>query len=310
MRFWLSVILLAGTCAAQVQFRAEVHLVNVAFSVRDASGALVTTLGQDDFEVSEDGVPQKISFFAHANDVPLYLGLIVDFSSSQGNFIKPHHKDLEAFLKATLTARDRAFLVGFATNVNVVTEATSSVKEILSALQRFEEPKNRRNVPQLGEKEIRDPCCNTAFYDAIYYPIQQLLAPVETGRRAAVIFSDGEDHLSAKTEFDVIEAAQNSNTVLYCVRYTEMQEGRMTARNKYGMAVLQRMARDTGGEEFDARELGLVANFRRIADQLRSSYELAFHTTNPVSDGAFRKLTIRAKQPGLQVRAKSGYYAR
>jgi Ca-activated chloride channel family protein len=302
--------LLASACAAQAQFRVDVRLINVAFSVRDAGGALITNLGQDDFEVSEDGVPQRISFFARATDVPLNLGLIVDFSSSQGNFVKPHHKDLETFLKTVLTPQDRAFLVGFASNPYLLTELTASAKEIMSALQRFENPKNRLAFPMLGQTEIRDRCCNTAFYDAIYDPIVQLLEPVEKGRRAALIFSDGEDNLSAKTEIDAIEAAQNADTVLYSIRYTETRNGRMTARNKYGTSVMQRMARDTGGEEFDARESGLAEDFRRIAEQLHSSYEIAYHTTNPVNDGSFHKIGIRVKQPDLVARAKTGYYAR
>jgi len=301
--------LLCGVCSAQTQIRVDVRLVNVAFSVRDAQGALVGNLDRDDFEVTEDGVPQKISFFAHSTDLPLNLGFIVDFSYSQGSFVKAHDNDLKTFLKTVLTPRDRTFLVGFASNPQLIADLTESPQEITSALKRYENSKDRREFPNLGPREIRDRCCNTAFYDAVYYPITDLLAPSDTGQRAALIFSDGEDHLSAKTEFDVIEAAQNSNTVLYCLRYTETQNGRMTARNKYGMSVLRRIAQDTGGEEFDSREHGLAADFKRIAEQLRSSYQLSYHSTNPADDGAFRKIVIRVKQPDLLVRAKAGYYA-
>ena len=72
----------ACSCAAQT-FRSDVHLVNVGFSVRDAAGKLNSNLTQDDFEVLEDGVPQKIAFFARSMDVPLNLGLVVDISGSQ-----------------------------------------------------------------------------------------------------------------------------------------------------------------------------------------------------------------------------------
>ena len=53
-------------CRAQAPIRVEVSLVNVGFSVRDEKGNLVTNLTQDDFEITEDGVPQKISFFARS----------------------------------------------------------------------------------------------------------------------------------------------------------------------------------------------------------------------------------------------------
>ena len=76
----------------------DVNLVNVAFTVRDTSGALVNDLAKDDFEVLEDAVPQTIAFFARSADVPLTLGLVVDFSGSQEHFLKQHNKDLQIFL--------------------------------------------------------------------------------------------------------------------------------------------------------------------------------------------------------------------
>ncbi|HEU5453427.1 MAG TPA: VWA domain-containing protein, partial [Terriglobales bacterium] len=50
--------------------------------------------------------------------------------------------------------------------------------------------------------------------------------------------------------------------------------------------------------------------FQKIAEELRSSYELAYYTSNPERDGTFRKIMIRCKRPGLAVRAKTGYFAR
>src|ERR1700757_4646449 len=95
----LALCLLAPALYAQAPIRVDVSLVNLGFSVRDNGGKLVTTLTQDDIEVTEDGVPQKISFFARSTDVPLNLGLVMDVSGSQQSFIKPHHKDLQTFLK-------------------------------------------------------------------------------------------------------------------------------------------------------------------------------------------------------------------
>jgi hypothetical protein len=58
--------------------RVDVNLVNVAFSVRNPQGGFAGDLSKDDFEVLEDGAPQRISFFARSMDVPLSLALIVD----------------------------------------------------------------------------------------------------------------------------------------------------------------------------------------------------------------------------------------
>jgi hypothetical protein len=91
-------VVTSGLFLGEEPIRVNVKLVNVAFSARDSRGALLNSLTKDDIEVFEDAVPQKISFFAHSVDVPLTLGLIVDFSGSQDQFSKQHQHDLEVFL--------------------------------------------------------------------------------------------------------------------------------------------------------------------------------------------------------------------
>src|ERR1700741_5084828 len=63
------VVIGVGLCSGQEPIHVAVNLVNVAFSARDARGALVDNLGKEDVEVYEDAVPQKISFFARSTDV-------------------------------------------------------------------------------------------------------------------------------------------------------------------------------------------------------------------------------------------------
>ena len=70
--------------------KVETHLIDTTLSVRDADDHIVTGLTQDDFTVVEDGVPQKIRFFAHDNQLPLSIGLIIDESGSQAKFVKEH----------------------------------------------------------------------------------------------------------------------------------------------------------------------------------------------------------------------------
>jgi VWFA-related protein len=298
---------------AQTPFRVDVQLINVGFSVRDNAGKLVTNLTQDDFEVIEDGVPQKIAFFAKSVDVPLNLGLVVDISGSQGAFVKQHHKDVKTFLTQVLTPQDRAFLVCFASHARLVTEYSQSAKFLADALEGFQGTNNniKRDYPILGPREIRTG--GTSFYDAIYHSARQMLSNVERGRKALIIFSDGEDNASAYHMMDAIEAAQTNNVLLFCIRYTEVRNGILNARNKYGARVMERIARETGGADYDAREKGLAQNFREIGEQLRSSYELAYHSTDPTADDSFHKIVIRGKAgtpgAGLTVRAKTGYYA-
>jgi Ca-activated chloride channel family protein len=290
------------------QIRVDVSLVNVGFSVRDDKGNLVTNLTQDDFEITEDGVPQKISFFARSTDVPLTLGLIMDVSGSQQSFVKPHHNDLQAFLKTVLQPQDRAFLVCFGNNLRLMSDHSNSARDIVEALKEFERGKNIEEFPTIGPREHR--ILGTAFYDAIYHSSTQMMQNVEHGRRALIIFSDGEDNSSAHHMLDAIEAAQANDVLLFTIRYTEVRDGRLNARNKYGTSVMERIARETGGANFDGQGKGLLDGFRQIGEQLRSSFELAYHTSNPAGDKTFHKIVIKPKQPGLTVRAKTGYYSR
>jgi len=304
----MAMFLAPALCFGQAAFRADVHLVNVGFSVRDSQGKFVTDLAKDDFEVLEDGVPQKISFFARSVDVPLTLGLVVDASGSQGSFVKPHQRDLQTFLRTVLGPRDRAFMVCFGNHLRLVADYSTPEKDLAAALAGFDSAKDKSIYPELGPNEIRT--AGTAFYDAIYYSTVQMLANTEGGRKALVIFSDGEDNSSAHHMLDAIEAAQANNVLLFCVRYTDIQDQRLNARNKYGTSVIARIARETGGNDYDAREKGLADNFKQIGEQLRSAYELGYHSTNTSDDDTFRKISIRVKDPGLTVRAKTGYYAR
>ena len=302
---------------AQTPFRVDVHLVSVGFSVRDRQGRLLTALHAEDFEVFEDGTPQKIAFFAAPEDVPLNLGLIVDVSGSQESFVKPHRKDLETFLETVLSARDRAFLLCFGNRLRLVHDFTGSAAELAGALAEFHaggRPKKGKPAPapvplypDLGPRETR--ILGTAFYDAIFYSISERLAGGAPGRRALILFSDGEDNSSAHHMLDAIETAQANDVLLFSVRYTNAPHGRLNARNKYGTSVMERISRETGGADFDARAGDLREDFRQIAEQLRGSYVLSYHSSNPVSDRTFRKIAIRPKDAALTVRAKTGYYA-
>src|SRR5437763_1320166 len=199
-------VCLALAALAQAPIRVDVSLVNVGFAVRDERGILVTDLTQDDVEIAEDGVPQKIAFFARSTDVPLTLGLIMDVSGSQQSFIKPHHNDLQAFLKTVLQPQDRAFLVCFGNNLRLMSDHSNSPRDLVDSLREFERGKRVEDFPIIGPREHR--ILGTAFYDAIYYSSTQMMQKTERGRRALIIFSDGEDNSSVHHMMEAIEAAQ------------------------------------------------------------------------------------------------------
>jgi Ca-activated chloride channel homolog len=298
--FLLAVVI----CCAQEPVRVKVNLVNVSFSVRDSRGALVENLTKEDFDVLEDAVPQKIAFFSRSAEVPLTLGLVVDASGSQDHFSKQHKHDLEVFLHDVLGKNDRAFMLCFGNHLRLVSDFTQSSAQILDGLSRFE---HDDHFPELGPKESRD--LGTAFYDSIFYSVAEKLAN-ENGRRALLIFSDGEDNSSSHDMMTAIEIAQSENVILFPIRYTERSHGKLTARNKYGIHVMDRLAKETGGTVFDTELVDPHKYFQQISEELRRSYDLAYYPSNAIKDDSFRKIVIRPKQDDLKVRTKTGYFSR
>ncbi len=284
----------------------ETHLIDTTLSVRSADGRIVTGLSQDDFTVIEDGVPQKIRFFAHDNQLPLSIGLLIDESGSQEKFVKEHQKDIDTFLHQILEPNDQAFAICFGNHLRLVSDSTSSATAIMDGVRSFD--KGNLDFPEIGPKETR--VLGTALYDAIYFSTTEKLATIHQRRKVLIIFSDGEENSSEHDLLDAIGAAQNADVLIYAIRYTELKRGKMDARDRYGMRALDHLTTQTGGKAFDFHATNLKQDFAEIAGDLRSLYDLAYQSTNPIRDGTFRKVVIQTTRPGLTVRARTGYYAR
>src|SRR3954465_9323171 len=144
------VILVCGCCLAQdpaqtdPPLKVKVKLVNVAFSARDAKGALIADLTKDDVEIFEDAVPQKISFFARSTEMPLTLGLILDDSGSQGHFSKQHEHDVRVFLDNLLRPQDRVFLISFGNTIRLVSDFTNSGADIEGRMEEYRKGHRRK----------------------------------------------------------------------------------------------------------------------------------------------------------------------
>jgi Ca-activated chloride channel family protein len=326
----LMIVVAGGICLAQQPIRVRTNLVNVGFTARNPQGALVDTLTETDISVFEDGVPQKISYLKRSVDAPLTLGLIVDGSGSQEKVAKEHEKDLGIFLKDVLGPKDRAFLVYFGNHLRLLSDYSQSSEELMSRYEKYmktdakgslrilpssisKAKTNKKNadeakIPELGPDEERE--AGTAYFDAIYYSVADKLAQ-ETGRRALIIFSDGEDNSSEYDQMSAIEEAQSADVLIFTIRYTEGdKKGQLNARNKYGVRVMARVAKETGGADFDARKMNPHEYFKQIGEELRSMYEAGYYSTNSDKDETFRKVLVKTTVEGVKIRSKPGYYAR
>jgi len=123
----------------------SVKVVNVLASVRNKHGEIVRNLTKDDFELEEDGRPQTISYFSRESDLPLTLGLLVDTSGSQRRVLDQERDASSTFLDQVLRVdKDKAFLIHFDHEVELLQDLTSSREKLQKALALLQAPQLHR----------------------------------------------------------------------------------------------------------------------------------------------------------------------
>lgn len=291
---------------AAFRLKVDSHLIDTTLTVRDVHGELVPNLPEGAFHVTEDGSEQTVRYFANQRQLPLSIGILVDASDSQDKFVKDHEKEIEAFLREVMEPRDRAFAICFGNHLRLTSDWTNAPPEILQNIRSFN--KGERNFPELADLGKDDSrVLGTALYDAVYTGVMEKMTTEQGRRKVLIIFSDGEENSSEHDLIDAIEAAQNADVLVYALRTAELKHGKMNARNRYGMRVLDHMTEATGGQAFDVHSTKVSADFQSIAADLRSLYEVGYYSTNKERDHRFRKVTIRVDGEGYKVRARSGY---
>ena len=108
----------------------ESRLVNVALNVVDETGAPVGGLTKDDFEIAEDGDPQKIAIFDRESTTPLEIVLAIDASES---VLGDEHLEVQAakrFVQSILRQQDGVDLMVFADDVTELVPFTNDPRRI------------------------------------------------------------------------------------------------------------------------------------------------------------------------------------
>ena len=274
-------------------FKSEVKLVNVYTTVVDRTGAPVGGLTKDDFEVLEDGVPQKISVFARESELPLSIVVALDTSLSTR---KDLHVELEAahdFVKSTLRKQDALALYQFAQEVEEVVPFTSDMVRIDKGLKKV----------HIGSA--------TALYDAIYLASRALSK--RQGRKVLVVITDGGDTFSQVDYQEALRAAQIADTIMYSIIDVPIEAS--AGRNTGGEHALIQIANDTGGKHYYANSSeDLKRAFEQVSEELRTQYLLGYYPAKRLSDSDYRRIEVRLRPDagprfaGLTARHRAGYY--
>jgi VWFA-related protein len=304
MKIALQILILSIAASAWTQevptFSARVNVVTLLATVRDHDSRIINNLTADDFVLTEDGIPQKIRYFARESDLPLTIGLLVDTSRSQTRVLDEESSASYKFLDQVLREdKDQAFIVHFDTRVETLQGLTSSRVKLASALQELSIP---------GEVAT---FLYSAVKDSSQNPMQN-----QTGRKALILLTDGVAYKDPTTIDTAIEFAQRADTVIYSIRFSDpvpirpLRAAFVASMKEHGKLELERMAKETGGVSYGvSKNLSIEAIYSEIEESLRNQYSIGYTPSRPSPDGKFHKIKLTTRDHHLVVTTRDGYYA-
>jgi VWFA-related protein len=276
----LSLLLMLASAPLQAQqapnISVKVKVVNVLATVRDKHGNIIRNLTKDDFVLEEDGHSQTIKYYLQEDNLPLTLGLLVDTSGSQRHVIDDERTASRTFLDHVLREdTDKAFLIHFDREVELLQDLTSSRQKLESSLDLLDTPqRSGNNSPGGYGSGSNGRGGGTLLYDAVWLASDDLMKK-QQGRKALIVLTDGVDHGSKESLHSAIEAAQRADTLVYSILFAG-QEGHRGGgggfggmhggmgpmgggRRQYprqeerpdGKKVLQQISEETGGRLFE-----------------------------------------------------------
>ncbi len=198
----------------------DVKVVTLPVTVRDKKGKIVRDLTKDDFELEEDGKPQTIRYFSQETNLPLTVGLLVDTSMSERDNIDRERSASRSFLDQMINRPvDRAFVIHFDREIELLQDLTSDHAKLEKAVGLIDVQQSVESIPtsdQGSGSHRGGHGAGTKLYDAIFLACDEITKK-QTGRKAIVVLTDGEDRGSQETLNSAIESAQKAETVVYAI---------------------------------------------------------------------------------------------
>lgn len=318
--------------------KVETNLVTLPVAVLDRNGRFISGLQQNDFQIYEDGVQQKVEYFASLEN-PFTVVLLIDVSNSTAFKIEEIQDAAIAFINK-LRPEDRVTVISFDEKVHVLSPATNNRAQLQNAIRQL----------NFGG--------GTSLYEAVDRAIKTEISRIE-GRKAIVLFTDGVDTTSNRASYQSnVRDAEEMDAMVYPIRfdtYSDMNGGYggggnypMPPRRRRsggggwggilgdilsggnvtiggggyprggggasngdyaeGNRYLEDLARVSGGRKYDASNTyNLDAAFSGIAEELRRQYSIGYYPENAGQPGQRKQVSVRVKQTNAVVRAKNSY---
>src|ERR1700756_4215614 len=272
--------------------KVDVNLVNVFVTVTDSTGAPVGGLTKDNFTLEEDGRPQTIKVFDKESALPLSIALDIDTSLSTRHDLPLEQASAKRFAHAIMRPVDGLSVYGFS---EVVRESTPG---FTADLKRIDESIDHIRVGAA-----------TALYDAIYLVSRNL--DRRKGRKVIVLITDGGDTISKADYKEAVRTAEEAEALVYSIIIVPIEAS--AGRETGGEHALIQLSEDTGGKYYYATSMAqLDEAFRKISDELRTQYLLAYYPSQRLSNSEFRRIQVAvsglAEASSYRVRHRAGYY--
>ncbi|MEK7725163.1 MAG: VWA domain-containing protein [Acidobacteriota bacterium] len=278
--FLFSLIFANNLIAQKTPDKSEVPIeVKANILVVNSNEQLVNDVKQDDIKVFEDGVEQKITYFAKKEPV-LNLAMVFDNSGSI-------QKKLDEIIKCgkiiayNLRDTDEAFVVRFTSSdkIEVIQDYTNKKADLVEAIS---------NLYVEGGQ--------TAILDAVYLSAEKLLQREKTDktkRYAILLFSDVEERDSYYKLGDVMKMFKGNDLQIFVMSYANFAPEKK--KNSIGLSHF--LPSETGGASFllpqKYKDADLVNYLKLIMYELRSQYIIGYTSNNQIRDGKPRKLTVQ-----------------
>jgi Ca-activated chloride channel family protein len=267
------------------------ELVELHVRVIDRNNRPINNVGQNEFHIFEDGVPQNIETFTR-EDVPISYGLAVDTSGSLRSQLQSVIDAGKTIINSNKPG-DETFLVRFISSdkIETVQDFTANKEQLLDGLDSF--------YVEGGQ---------TAVIDAVYLSAEHVSEyrkgdEGDRRRRALIVITDGEDRNSFYKQEQLFARLREEDVQIFVIGFVnelDKETGliRKSPREK-AVTLIKKLASETGGRAFfpdSVAELPQIAG--EIVRDLRTQYVIAYNPTNKTQDGSYRAIKVTVDQPG------------
>ncbi len=273
-------------------FQADSTLVLVPVSVVDSHDRPVTTLGQRQFRVFEDGKEQPIVSFERT-DTPVSIGVIFDNSGSMEGKAARAREVLARFC-SFLNPEDEMFLVTVQGAARLAADFTHTCGTIQNALL------------------FSKPAGLTALLDALPLAFRHLRG-AHYRRRAVLLVSDGGENASRTRGRELRVLAREAGVPIYAAALTTGARPPVTLEETCGSDLLHELIDYSGGRYWEIDDWRRPAEAgRMIATELHDQYVLGYRAPPASKDGKYRRITVKVKReegtPRVSIAFRGGYF--